>query len=482
MKILMRLIGLVVVALLVGVAALGVWSWSPDLPREELVARYASEESQFITLVSGETVHARDQGCSDCPAVFLVHGSNASLHTWERWAEQLGENWRVISMDLPGHGLTGATIDGDYSIQRAADIVEEVRAYFGVEQFHIAGNSRGGAVALRYAVDHPDRLSSLGLLNAAGAPWPEADEEDEDGQPFVYALLGDPNVASALKDFLPRPLVEQALRDAFSNQDVVTDAMIDRYYELIRFPGNRQATILRSQMDYDLGAFDRAGELSMPVMIMWGDEDNLVPLALADRFQEAMPHAQRIVYEGVGHTPMEEIAEQSATDYHLFLEAAGSGVAGSSGDFPVHEPGMALFGYFMPVGEIRIGDIQLNNLFLDDAAEADAWQGSEAGSVFAPFMVEFVDTASPWIENELGGGYERGIRVLPQRFAVTTDSVAFEGVSEELGAVSFHGSFDRQAVIDAQGLGWTEDAVMQGRLRIGDLVIEDAAFTWFAGD
>ncbi len=481
MKVLMRLIGIVVVVLFVGVAALGIWSWSPDLPREDLVARYASEDSQFITLASGETVHARDQGCADCPAVFLVHGSNASLHTWERWAGQLGENWRVISMDLPGHGLTGATIDGDYSIQRAADIVEEVRAYFGVEQLHIAGNSRGGAVALRYAVDHPERLSSLGLLNAAGAPWPETDEEDEDGQPFVYALLADPNVASALKDFLPRPLVEQALRDAFSNQDVVTDAMIDRYYELIRFPGNRQATILRSQMSYDLEPYERAGELDMPVMIMWGDEDNLVPLALADRFQEAMPHARRIVYEGVGHTPMEEIAEQSATDYALFMVEVEADASGETG-FPEHEAGMAVFGYFMPEGEIRIGDLLLQNIFIDDAAEADAWQGPADGAVFAPFMIEFVDTSSPWVENELGGGYSRGVRVLPQRFAVTEGSVAFTGESEELGPVTFIASFDRQAVLDAQDAGWTEAVVVEGHLSIGALEITDARFTWFAGD
>ena len=188
-----------------GLAALAVggilwWGWAPDIPHDELVAKYGQPPSQFVELSSGVTVHMRDEGCADCPAVFLIHGSNASLHTWERWAGLLGEQWRVVSVDMPGHGLTGATRDGDYSIVRAAGIIEEVRAHLGIEHFHLAGNSRGGAIALDYAVAHPERLISLALLDAAGAPWPEIDPDED--TPFIYTLMANPVIAQRLKNIM----------------------------------------------------------------------------------------------------------------------------------------------------------------------------------------------------------------------------------------------------------------------------------------
>ena len=482
MQFLLRALGLVLGLVVVGIVALGVWAWAPDLPRDTLVERYTNAGSQFVTLESGVEVHLRDEGCATCDAVFLIHGSNASLHTWERWTVQLGQRWRIVSIDMPGHGLTGATSDGDYTIERAAGVIEEVRAHLGIDRLHLAGNSRGGAISLRYAVDHPDRLISLALLNSAGAPWPQSDEDED--QPFVYTLLADPGVATALKNFLPRPLVEEALRDAFSDQGAVTQDMIDRYYELIRFPGNRDATILRSQMAYDLEPYERAGELEMPVLIMWGDEDNLVPLDLADRFQEAMPHAQRIVYPGIGHTPMEENPEQSATDFELFLQSAASASApaAETDATPTHETGQARFGYYLPMEEIRVGDLVLSHVFIDDAASTDAWSGPADDAAFAPVMLQFDDTASDWIENEIGGGYARTVRVLPQRFAITADRVIFAGESDVFGSVMLDARYDRQAVIDAEPEGVANAVVLDGRLQLGEQIIEPAQFMWFAGD
>jgi pimeloyl-ACP methyl ester carboxylesterase len=489
MKFLGRLLGLIVGLFVLGLAGIGLWGWAPDLPRDELVAKYGQGNSQFVELSSGITVHLRDEGCSTCPAVFLTHGSNASLHTWERWASQLGERWRVVSFDLPGHGLTGATLDGDYSIDRAAEVIEEVRDHLGIEQMHLAGNSRGGSISLRYGVDHAERLLSLSLLNASGAPWPAPDPDAETDQPFIYTLLENQTVAQALKNFLPRPLLEEAIRNAFSNQDAVTEVMIERYHDLLRYPGNRDASLLRSQMPYAIEAYGEAGSLTLPVLIMWGDEDNLVPLALSDRFLEVMPHAERIVYPHVGHAPMEEIPEQSATDFEVFILAATSASQADGDDAsdsadPVHEPGMALFGYYMPANdsEIRIGDWQLQDLFIDDAVEADAWTPETGLAYFAPMMLEFVDTSSEWVETEIGGGYSGFVRALPTRFAVTESSVFFEGRAEGLGPVSFNGTYNRDAVLAAQDIGSTEAIVIEGRLSIGDQVFDAVQFSWFAGD
>ncbi|HEY5339109.1 MAG TPA: hypothetical protein VIJ85_12950, partial [Rhizomicrobium sp.] len=99
------LTGLVVVlALLAG----AFWYFSdPDISRAKLEAKYATPPSEFIMLPDGARAHVRDQGLKTGPVLVLIHGSNASLFTWEPWVSRLFQNFRIVSMDMPGHGLTG---------------------------------------------------------------------------------------------------------------------------------------------------------------------------------------------------------------------------------------------------------------------------------------------------------------------------------------------------------------------------------------
>lgn len=481
MKLVYRAFVMLVVLFAVGVLAVASWAWAPDLPRHSLVERYADGTSRFPTLASGVQVHLRDEGCETCPPVVLIHGSNASLHTWEDWADQLGENWRVVSIDMPGHGLTGETSDGDYTIERAAQIVEEVRQYLELGDIHLAGNSRGGRISLTYAVTYPDHLLSLGLLNASGAPWEET--EDEDGTPFIYALIDNPSVARALKNFLPRSLVEEALRDAYTDQSVVTEALLDRYMDLLRHPGNREATLLRNQMPYSTAAFEQAGTITAPVQIMWGEDDNLVPVSAAYQFAEAIAHAESVIYPGVGHVPMEEIAEQSATDYEAFLvRAQQTANPIEIVERAAHRPGVARFGYYMPMDEFRVGDYQLRLIFMDEASRVDAWIDTDANGDIPPVMIQFDDTASEWVEYEIGGGYARYTLATPGRYAVTPTWFEFQGMSEALGPVSFRGRYSPETVDAAMEYLATEEIVLEGRLTIGDQVWEEARFSWYGGD
>jgi len=483
MGFIVRSVGVLAGLVVLGIGAIAAWGWAPDIPHEELAESYASDSSQFVELSSGISLHLRDEGCQACPAVFLIHGSNASLHTWEAWREQLEDTWRVVSFDMPGHGLTGATAEADYTIERAASLIDEVRASLDIDVLHLAGNSRGGRISLVYAVDHPERLLSLSLLNATGAPWPEPDPDAEpEEEPVIYQLMANPMVAQSLKNFLPRSFLEEGIRNAFSDQDKVTDAMIDRYHDLLRHPGNREATLLRADMPYTTEAYDNASVLAdVPVMVMWGDEDNLVPLSLSERYLEAMPHSQLIVYPGVGHAPMEEVAGQSAADFEAFLLSAHASESREA--FPDHVDGQALFGYYMPEGEIRVGDYVLSLMFMDDAAQADIWTPETGLDYFAPMMFEFDDVTSDVLIHELGGEYyENSSRALPTRFAVTANSVSFEGFAEGVGDIRFTGSYDRSVVLDAQEWGATENIAIEGRLQIGDQVFEDVQFSWFGGD
>ena len=86
----------------------GVFSYlsQPDIPRAILEAKDAGPPSQFLTLPEGTRAHVRDRGPRDALALVLIHGSNASVYTWEPWVKRLSDRFRVITLDLPGHGLT----------------------------------------------------------------------------------------------------------------------------------------------------------------------------------------------------------------------------------------------------------------------------------------------------------------------------------------------------------------------------------------
>lgn len=106
---------LLAVALIAGGVAL---AWAPDRPVDSLKARWAPAPSQFIT-VQGMQVHLRDEGPKDDPEpIVLLHGTSASLHTWDGWVDALKGQRRVIRIDLPGFGLTGPAPDNDYRLVR----------------------------------------------------------------------------------------------------------------------------------------------------------------------------------------------------------------------------------------------------------------------------------------------------------------------------------------------------------------------------
>lgn len=292
-----------------------------DVPREQLVGKYAGGASQFATLPSGASAHIRDEGNPSGPVLVLIHGSNASLHTWEPWVAELGGTYRTVSMDLPGHGLTGRVPGDDYSREAMAAFVIEIMDALGIERFAVAGNSMGGGVSAMIALEHPERVSALILVNSAGIPV----ERNANDVPLAFRLAGMPVIGKVLRYVLPRSVVEEGLKKVFVDQSKVTDEMVARYLDLSLHEGNRDATRIRFAQNAarDEVAFAaRLGEISMPTLIMWGDQDGLIPVAAAHEFQARIPHAELVIYENVGHVPMEEVPEESAAAVAAFLAAA----------------------------------------------------------------------------------------------------------------------------------------------------------------
>ena len=306
-----RVLKWLVIGLVVAVAGLVGAYWTPDTDKAAMRAKYGSPASQFVEMGNGLIVHLRDEGPRDAPVIVLVHGSNSFLQTWDDWTKRLNPQYRVVRLDLPGHGMTGDYPARAYSTAAFVDVVDRVTSKLGLSRFVLGGNSMGGGVAWAYAHKHPEKLSGLVLVDASGQPEPP-----QSSPPLGFRLAKIPGIRDLMTVITPRSLIADGLHQSVSHQEIVTPAAIDRYWELLRYPGNRAATMDRFGTPREAPA---TGPVAMPVLIMWGAEDKLIPVASAKWFAGQVPGAATIVYPGVGHLMMEEIPDRSAADLKAWL-------------------------------------------------------------------------------------------------------------------------------------------------------------------
>ena len=284
--------------------------WKNDIDIKELKNKYAYPSSRFISL-DGMNVHYRDEGKGE--AILLIHGTGASLHTWEKWIDMLSPEYRVISFDLPGFGLTGPDPNHNYQISRYTAILDSLMVKLKVDSFHIAGNSLGGLVAWHYTTQFPQKILTLNLIDAAGLPQPGKKP------PFIFQLAKLPVLSTLLQKVTPKSIIEKSMLDVYKNDQLVTEKLIDRYFELSLREGNRTAFVKRmSQLNEKLVVRDLEN-ITVPVLIQWGKDDRWIPLANAFEFQKLIPKADLIIYDS-GHVPMEENPMETVKDYMIFLK------------------------------------------------------------------------------------------------------------------------------------------------------------------
>ncbi len=287
---------------------------TPDTDPAEMRAKYAGEPSQFVEIGDGVTVHLRDEGPRDAPAIILLHGSNADLHTWGPWVDGLKDTYRVIRFDQIGHGLTGADPNADYSLDNFVADIDEVAGALGLERFILGGSSMGGSHAAAYALAHPDRLDGLILVGASGAPV-----RREGKTSLALRMARTPVINKVMEQVTPRSMIEQSFTQMVSNKSVITDEVVDRYWEMLRYPGNRAATVKR--FSASRAAFDdaRISALEVPALVIWGTEDPLIPVESGRWYDEHLPNSTLVEYEEIGHLPHEEAAQPSLSDLKSWL-------------------------------------------------------------------------------------------------------------------------------------------------------------------
>ncbi len=317
----------IVLTLLALLAILFVIFRTPDTDATEMRAKYGAAPSQFVHVEEsagkGQIFHVRDVGPRDAPAIVLLHGSNSDLHTWDEWTDRLKDTYRVVSFDQVGHGLTGADPDDNYS---RATFTEDIRALthrLGLDEFVLGGNSMGGKHALAFAAAYPEKVTGLILVDASGGPIVR-NPDDEDSGNIGFTIARTPIINSIAEQITPRSLIEQSLEQSVSVKAIVTDEMVDRYWELLRYPGNRRATMKRFASEYDPLSEGEIAAIDVPALIIWGAEDRLIPLSAGEWLDKTIPNSELVVFQSVGHLPQKEIPDETAAAVRGWLAKPGA--------------------------------------------------------------------------------------------------------------------------------------------------------------
>jgi pimeloyl-ACP methyl ester carboxylesterase len=300
----------VVGVLVLAVAAFLAATWAPDRPVASLEARWAQPPSTFVP-VMGMRVHLRDEGPRDDPMpIVLLHGTSASLHTWDGWAAAMRGTRRVVRFDLPGFGLTGPHPEGRYDLATYVAFVQAMLDRLGIQRCVLAGNSLGGQIAWKTALADA-RVRRLVLVDAGGYPNPNAQ------LPLAFKLAKIPLLNRLVAYSLPRSLVEKSVRNVYGDPSKVTPELIDRYYELALREGNRAAVVKRFEQAQYPG--DEVASVKVPTLILWGGRDRLIPPELGARFLRDIVGSRLVTFEALGHVPHEEDPEATVSPVLAFV-------------------------------------------------------------------------------------------------------------------------------------------------------------------
>jgi pimeloyl-ACP methyl ester carboxylesterase len=271
-----------------------------DRTVEELKGKYAMSPSKFMFL-DGMEVHFRDEGVqSDTIAIILIHGTGSSLHTFDAWTETLKQKRRVIRMDIPAFGLTGPFPDKDYSIAHYVAFLDNFLKEIGVNKFVIVGNSLGGQIAWNYTLEHSQKVERLILIDAAGYPL------NSKSVPIAFKLARTPILNKVLTVLTPKFMAKASVENVYSDKSLVTEELVDRYFLLTLRAGNRQALTDRMTGKEDLSTIPKIKSIYQPTLILWGEDDLLIPVSNAEQFHEDLPNDTLVILKNSGHVPMEE--------------------------------------------------------------------------------------------------------------------------------------------------------------------------------
>jgi pimeloyl-ACP methyl ester carboxylesterase len=262
----------------------------------------------------GMEVHYRDEGnMQDSTPLILIHGMSSSLNTWDSLVLLMKDKKRLISIDLPGFGLTGPNPENKYGFDYYTNFLDSFLTNLNINNFILAGNSMGGGVSWHYAVSHPEKINKIILIDAVGY-------QGKKGKGSLgFKLASMPIVNNLLLYITPKFLIKKSLETVFVDQTKITEKEIDRYHDLTIAEGNRKAALSIFKSGF-IQEPEKIQSITTPTLIIWGDKDQLITVDNAYLFNKNIKGSELVVLKNVGHVPMEEVPGVVANSIFSFIK------------------------------------------------------------------------------------------------------------------------------------------------------------------
>ena len=244
---------------------------------------------------------------SSAETVVMLHGYSSEKTVWMRFASHFTDRYRVLILDLPGHGETAFDPGLKYDSVSQGERVLQAMDALGVARAHIIGNSMGGFIAAQIALHHPERVRSATLIDPAGVVAPNTSDMER-----MRALGRNPFEMSSREEF--DTFYAMTMSQPPWLPRMILDYMADDYIA-------RRESLARIFRDFhDVDMLDtRLSEFGVPVLLLWGERDRLLDISSAEVWRQGIPGAQLITYPELGHMPMLEDASGSSRDVLDFI-------------------------------------------------------------------------------------------------------------------------------------------------------------------
>lgn len=265
----------------------------------------------------GVKINYYDEGQG--PPIILLHGFGGCSYSWRYLAPALAANHRVYSIDLKGFGLSDKPQDGKYAMSDQADMVTAFIHNKDLHNLVIVGHSMGGGVTLstylKVREDQPPRVKALVLIDSPGYPQKT---------PWFIQLAKLPVLADVGDKLVsPRFATYMVLRGDYYYKDKITEDQINTYAYYDSLPGAWEALVQSAKQiePADVEALvTQYKTISVPVLVIWGEEDEVVPLEVGKKFKRDIPNCQLVILPKCGHMPPEEEPEATTRAIQGFLK------------------------------------------------------------------------------------------------------------------------------------------------------------------
>ncbi len=269
----------------------------------ETLACADARDGGFVSLSEGAAMHYIARG-DDGDAVILIHGLMSSAYEWQKNMDALARGHRVYAIDLIGFGFSTRVAQPCYSLRYYAQTVREFMTALGIPRASLVGHSLGGAVALQFAYDYPAQTDRLVLL-APGIYLVKY------CRPIRYAASIPYLPQSIMSLFVCNPRAQRiSLRNALGNGALLDEGTLATRQRATRVKGTLDALLAMSRSPHASDLRLRLGDIEAPTLVIWGDQDIVVPPGHGKRLVGELPRAELVVIKGAGHLPNEQFPDR----------------------------------------------------------------------------------------------------------------------------------------------------------------------------